>query len=65
MWSAHLLLLSCEINNNNDDNNNNSIKILYLSAYQQRVAYNRQALNLCITDLTTTNSKTKTKYYKL
>jgi hypothetical protein len=27
---------------------NNSIKFLYLSSYQQRVAYNRRALNVYI-----------------
>jgi hypothetical protein len=43
-----------------NNNNNNSIQFLYLRACQQRIAYNRQALNIQIRS----NSKTKPKYYK-
>jgi hypothetical protein len=45
MCSIMKIILS-ELNNNN---NNNSMQFLYVSACQQRVAYNRPALKLYLT----------------
>jgi hypothetical protein len=37
-------------NSNNNNNNNNSVQFLYLSTCQQRVASNRRALEVYITE---------------